>query len=147
VTPGDVDARVAQAVASKLDEGTRWLLRREIKKLPDLLPIGEEILHMAQGRHEGGTGLIVATDSRLMFIEQGVSHQKVRDLPFAIVSSVQAEVNVVASKLIVSSMQGEVAISRVYPKDRTMQIADYVRSRTAAPGDVGHTLGGPPHRD
>lgn len=145
--PGEVDAHVAQAVASKLDAGTQWLLRREIERLPHLLPVGEEILHMAQGRHEGATGLIVATDSRLMFIEQGPSHQRVEDLPYAIVSSVQAEVNVVASKLMISRMEGEVTISRVYPKDRTMQIADYVRGRIAAPGDVGHSLGGPPHRD
>lgn len=138
---GDLEAQVDQAVAAKLDGGTRWLLRREIDKLPRLLPPGEEILHMAQGRLEGGTGLIVATARRLMFVEQGVAHQRVEDLPYELILSVQAEVNVVASKLTISGPASEVSISRVYPKARTMEIAEYVRGRTAAPGSGGHTLG------
>lgn len=73
----DTEAQVAQAVDAKLDLGTQWLLRREIRMLPLLLPGGEEIVHMAQGRHEGGTGLVVATDRRLMFVEQGIVHRRV----------------------------------------------------------------------
>jgi hypothetical protein len=147
VTTDDVEAQVSRAVAEKLDGGTRWLLRREIDKLPRLLPPGEDILHMAQGRLEGGTGLVVATSRRLMFVEQGVAHQRVEDLPYEVILSVQAEVNVVASKLMISGPSSEVSISRVYPKARTMEIAEYVRSRTATPGSGGHTLGTQPRQE
>jgi hypothetical protein len=74
--------RVKRAVADKLDSGTRWLLRREVEHLPRLLPAGEEILILAQGRLDGGTGMIVVTDTRLMFFEQGISHRRVEDLPY-----------------------------------------------------------------
>jgi len=144
---GDSEARVAQAVASKVDSGTQWLLRREIAMLPRLLPAGEEIVHMAQGRHDGGIGLIVVTDRRLMFVEQGVAHQRVEDLPYETVSSIQAEVSVVESALTISGVEKEVTINQVYPKSHTMKIADYVRKRTSGPGDAGHSLGRQPEAE
>jgi hypothetical protein len=138
------EEQVAQAVAAKLDAGTRWLLRREIDKLPGLLPEGEEIVHMAQGRHEGATGLVVVTDRRLMFVELGVTHRRVEDYPYAEVASIQADIDVVSSELTISRFNDETTISRVYPKARTMEIADYVHSRTSLPSEPGHTLGRPP---
>jgi hypothetical protein len=108
----DADERVKRAAADKLDSGMRWLLRREIEQLPRLLPEGEEIELLAQGRLDGGTGMIVVTGRRLLFLDQG---------------------------------DGERAtIGRVYPKAMTMEIADYVRVHTSAPGDPGHTLGRQP---
>jgi hypothetical protein len=54
-------------------------------------------------------------------------------------------VSVVSSNLIVSRFSGEqVTIGRVYPKARTMEIADYVDARTSASGEPGHTLGRQP---
>jgi Bacterial PH domain len=141
------EEQVAQAVSAKLDAGTRWLLRREIGNLAHLLPEGEEIVHMAQGRHGGATGLIVVTDRRLLFIEQGLSHRRVEDYPFAEIRSVQVDVSVVASELTITGFEGGAAISRVYPKDRTLQIADYVRTQTALPGEPGHALGRQPGQD
>jgi hypothetical protein len=139
------EEQVAHAVATKLDAGTKWLLRREIAKLPGLLPEGEEIVDMAQGRHEGATGLIVVTDRRLMFVELGAAHRRVEDYPYAEVDSIQADVDVVSSALTISRFDEEEAtISRVYPKARTMEIADYVHSRTSLPSEPGHTLGRPP---
>jgi hypothetical protein len=139
------EEQVAQAVATKLDAGTKWLLRREIGKLPALLPEGEEVVDMAQGRHDGATGLVVVTDRRLMFVELGPAHRRVEDYPYAEVDSIQADVDVVSSALTISRFDEEEAtISRVYPKARTMEIADYVHSRTSLPSEPGHTLGRPP---
>ena len=139
------EARVTQAVDAKLDPGTRWLLRREIDKLPRLLPEGEEILFLAQGRLGTGTGMIVVTERRLMFVEQGISHRRVEDFPYLELESAQADIDVVSSELILSRFSGErTTISRVYPKDQTMEIADYIRARTSLPGEPGHTLGRQP---
>ena len=141
------EEQVAHAVAAKLDAGTRWLLRREIGNLAHLLPAGQEIVHLAQGRHEGATGLIVATDRRLLFIEQGISHSRVEDYPYVEIRAIQVDVSVVASELKISRLDDEVTISRVYPKDRTLEIADYVRTRTSLPGEPGHALGRRPTRE
>ena len=141
----EAEERVGRAVADKLDPGTRWLLRREIERLPYLIPDGERIELLAQGRLDDGTGMIVVTDRRLMFLEQGVSHRRVVDLPYLQVESVQADVSVIASELTVSGFDGqETTIGRVYPKASTMEIADFVRVRTSAPGEPGHSLGRPP---
>jgi hypothetical protein len=139
------DEHVEQAVAAKLDAGTRWLLRREIQQLPGLLPAGEEILILAQGRVDGGTGMIVVTDARLMFFEQGVSHRRVENVPYFEIERVEADVSVVSSDLSVSRFVGEgLTIGRVYPKPRTMEIAEYIDARASAPGEPGHTLGRQP---
>ena len=143
----DATERVKRAVADKLDSGTKWLLRREIEQLPRLLPEGEEILILAQGRLDGGTGMIVVTDTRLLFFEQGISHRRIEDLPYLEIEGVEADVSVVSSDLILTRFSGErVTIGRVYPKARTMEIADYVDARTSAPGEPGHTLGRQPGR-
>jgi Bacterial PH domain len=142
----DIEARVAYAIDSKLDSGTRWLLRRELAKLPLVLPEGEEIEYMAQGRVDGGTGLVLVTDRRLMFFEQGIAHRRIEDFPFEVVSTVQVDVSVVASVLEIATALNEARIERLYPKPRTMEIAEYVRGRIAAPGESGHSLGRPPQR-
>jgi len=98
-TVRSTDEHVEQAVAAKLDAGTRWLLRREIEQLPRLLPAGEEIELLAQGRLDEGTG----------------------------------------------PRRRRSAAS--IPRRRTMEIADYVRVRTSAPGEPSHTLGRQPARD
>lgn len=49
----DAEATVARAVDSMLDSGTRWLLRREIEKLPRLLPPGEEIALLPRAGSRG----------------------------------------------------------------------------------------------
>ena len=137
--------RVARAVADKLDSGTRWLLRREIEQLPRMLPAGEEILILAQGRLEGGTGMIVVTDTRLLFFEQGVSHRRVEDVPYLGVEGVEADVSVVSSDLTLSRFAGgPLTIQRVYPKARTMEIAEHVDARISTPGEPGHSLGRQP---
>jgi len=147
-TVRSTDEHVEQAVAAKLDPGTRWLLRREIEQLPRLLPAGEEIELLAQGRLDEGTGLVVITGRRLMFLEQGVSHRRVVDFPYLQVESIQADVSVVSSDLTLRGFDAEeTTIGRVYPKARTMEIADYVRVRTSAPGEPSHTLGRQPARD
>jgi hypothetical protein len=144
----DSTDRVQRAVADKLDSGTRWLLRREIEQLPRLLPDDEEILILAQGRLEGGTGMIVVTDTRLMFFEQGVSHRRVEDVLYLEAEAVEADVSVVSSDLTISRFAGKpLSVERVYPKARTMEIADYVDARISGPGEPGHTLGRQPTRN
>lgn len=87
------------------------------------------------------------TNRRLMFVEQGITHRRVEDLPFHGIGSVEADMSVVSSELSFTSPDGQMQIGRVYPKARTMEIADYVRDRTSPPGDTAHRLGRQPVRD
>jgi hypothetical protein len=50
-----------------------WKLgsRREIKKLPSHLHDGETVREMACGQYGGGTGLLVLTNERIIFLREG----------------------------------------------------------------------------
>lgn len=50
-----------------------WKLgsRREIKKLPGHLHDGETVRELACGQYGGGTGLLVLTDERIIFLREG----------------------------------------------------------------------------
>jgi hypothetical protein len=130
----DVESRVEEAVA-KLDSGTKLLVRRELERLPGLLAAGEEILHMAHGRHGKGQGLVLTTDRRFMFLEDEIVRREVVDIPYEAISSVSPEVNVVKSDLTVGGPGAEIVINRIYPKDQTVEIAEDIRRRmSGAPG-------------
>lgn len=60
----DIDA-AAQRMNWKLGS------RREIKKLADHLHDGEAVQEMAGGRYGGGTGLLVLTSERIIFLREG----------------------------------------------------------------------------
>jgi hypothetical protein len=54
------------------------MVHKELKKLPSMLHEHECVLNLVQGRYEGNQGLIVATDRRVMFIDEGIvrSHRE-----------------------------------------------------------------------
>ncbi len=63
--PGeDIDA-AAQRMGWKLGS------RREMKKLPSHLHDGETVQEMARGQYGGGTGLLVLTSERIIFLREG----------------------------------------------------------------------------
>jgi PH (Pleckstrin Homology) domain-containing protein len=131
--PGDLETRAAQveaAVAAKLDSGTAWLLRRELKKLPRLLDDGETIVRMAQGKIGDATGLLVATDRRLMFVAEAIVRNTHESYPYTEITGIETQVDVVNSQLTVSAGDETAVISGIYPKDQAMEIADHVRNLT-----------------
>ena len=53
-----------------LDGASRLLAFQEIRALPDLMEDGERIEAAIQGEYAGGTGLLVATDRRALFVNR-----------------------------------------------------------------------------
>src|SRR4051794_9418680 len=62
---------------------------REIKRLTDHLWEGETVDRMTTGTYGKGTGLVVLTDRRLLFVQDGVISKTTEDFPMDKVSSVQ----------------------------------------------------------
>lgn len=56
-----------QLANEKLSMG--FMVRREMKKLPELLGEQEDVVNLARGEYDGKEGLIVVTDRRIMFVE------------------------------------------------------------------------------
>lgn len=75
--------------------------RSEIKELPHILSEGEVIRHAIYAKREsGGNGLLLATDSRLLFVDKGMLYGlTVQDFPYEKVSSVRYNTGLVMGKV------------------------------------------------
>lgn len=62
---------------------------REMKRLTNHLWQGESVHLMAAGRYGGGTGVVVLTTTRLLFVMDGMTRQTIEDFPLDKISSVQ----------------------------------------------------------
>lgn len=64
--------------------------RKEIAELPAIIPEGEYIFGLVQGVYNGGQGILVATDRRLLFVDKGMFYGlKVEDFGLDKVTSIQ----------------------------------------------------------
>lgn len=67
----------------------RFPHKHDIKALPEVLEDGEEIKRMADGFYDG-TGVIVATDRRILFVNKGVLYGiKLESFPYETITSVK----------------------------------------------------------
>lgn len=69
----DSKAAAIDAALKKLDGISKNLpVRREIKELPGILWEGEFPEMLAPGRYNNGSGVLVATDRRVVFVDKGM---------------------------------------------------------------------------
>lgn len=115
---------------TKLSMG--FMVRREMKKLPELLGEAEAVLNLARGEYDGKEGLIVTTDRRIMFVEQGMIRSNLEDFPYEKVSSVKTETGLRSGKITIFASGNKAELKDIHPKQRTSEIGDYVRSRIGA---------------
>ncbi len=75
--------------------------RSEIKELPHILGEGEVIRHAVYAKREsGGNGLLLATDSRLLFVDKGMLYGlTVQEFPYGAISSVRYNTGLVMGKV------------------------------------------------
>ena len=75
---------------SSLNGAERLLGRKEIKELPSILWDDEQVEHLVQGYYNRSSGLLVATNKRLIFIDKGwLVGLRVEDFPYDKISSMQ----------------------------------------------------------
>lgn len=129
------DADPVQAIEdlAKRKLQNRLGVRKELKRLPDQLEHGEELVTMASGTFEDGSGLVVVTDRRLIYTEQGAFKNKVEEFPFDRVATIATEKKMMSGKLkLAISGGGRYEIKNVMPKDRVDEIATFVRGKIGA---------------
>lgn len=105
---------------------------REIKKLESYLWDGETVELLAAGMYGPGTGLVVLTDRRLLFIKDGVMSKTVEDFPLDKISSVQWSSGMLMGSLIVFASGNKAEIKNMNKHDG-QQIADAIRARLSEP--------------
>lgn len=105
---------------------------REIKRLASYLWDGEMVEQMTTGSYGKGTGLVVLTDRRLLFVQDGVMSKTTEDFPLDKVSSVQWTSGLLMGEIIIFASGNKSDIKNV-DKDDGKEIVDRIRHRLSAP--------------
>lgn len=113
----------------KIDGLSKFIGRREVKELPNILWENENIENLIQGTYNNGNGILVATDIRLIFIDKGlVFGLKVEDFPYDKISSIQYSTGVLLGKLTIFASGNKAIIDNV-DKKRVRAFGDYLRNK------------------
>lgn len=138
-----MDARAQiDALAEKFPANIRIFMRKELKKLPELLNDSEDVVYLAQGRYEGKQGAVVVTDRRVMLVEEGVFRSRLEDFPYERISSIQTDKGMMFGKIVIFASGNKAILDQIVPKEKSTEIGDYIRSRLAA-GSPLATASGP----
>lgn len=116
--------------AAKKRMRTKIGSNREIKKLSDHLWEGEQVELMTAGVYGQGSGLLVLTDRRLLFLKDGYLSKTTEDFPLDKVSSVQWSSVLLLGTITIFASNNKAEIKQVN-KDDGRQIVDAVRARLA----------------
>jgi hypothetical protein len=77
----------------------RWFGRAEIKELKHLLQSGEKVLHCVFGFYQGGSGLLVATERRIMLIDKRPFYLHVEDMLYDTLHTAEVGVSILQASL------------------------------------------------
>ena len=124
---------VAQMIG-RLPVGGKFVGRREVKELPNILWDDEQVLDLVQGFYNHGTGILVATQKRLLFVDKGMlGGLKVEDFPLDKISSLQYSTGLLLGEITVFT-SGNKAVIKNVDKTQTRTFAEGVRARIEARG-------------
>jgi Bacterial PH domain/Short C-terminal domain len=130
----DTDLR-ADIAAAKEKMRARVGAGREIKRLTRHLWEGETVDRLTMGAYGRGTGLVVLTDRRLLFVHEGVMSQSSEDFPMDKVSSVQWRSGMLLGEIVIFASGNKTEIKNVN-KDDGKEIVDTIRHRISARSDT-----------
>ena len=118
-----------------LDGFSKFLGKREIKELPNILWENEKLEKLLQGTYNNSTGVLVATNKRLIFVDKGLlGGLKVEDFPYSNISSIQYETGMLLGKLKIYTSGNKADITNV-EKKQVRDFAEYVRARITGTHD------------
>ncbi len=126
----NVDALADKHLGTGLT-GYKSSVSRELSLLPNHLRPNERVIHLARGELKGSTGLLAATDLRVIFFDEGWSGTKqLQDFLYEKITSVDSgSGGFGAGKLEILAAGGKVEIKKIVPLKKAEAIAAYVRNR------------------
>lgn len=108
---------------------------KEIKRLIGYLWDDEQVERMTKGSYGVGTGLLVLTDRRLVFLKDGTMSKTSEDFPLEKISSVQWSSGLMLGTITIFASGNKAEIKNVN-KDDGKEITDQIRHRLSAPKAV-----------
>jgi len=127
----ELDAPPALKELAQKKLSMAFMVRRELKKLPDVLAEDEEVLNLARGEYDGREGLMAVTNRRILFLEQGMLRHRFEDFRYERITSVQTSTSIRSGRLTIFSAGNKHEIKDVHPKQRAVEIGDFVRAKTS----------------
>lgn len=113
----------------RIDGLSKFLGRREVKELPDILWDDENIESLIQGTYNNGSGILAATNRRLVFVDKGMMYGlKVEDFPYEKITSIQYSTGFLLGKLTIYASGNKAIIDNV-DKKQVRAFGDFVRNK------------------
>ena len=106
-----------------------FFARKEIKSLPDILMENEKLENIIVGNFSSGTGVLICTNVRLMFVNKGFFFGlKVIDFPLKNISSIEYSTGMILGKIKIH-MSGNTSQIEYCDKKSVSSFVNYVRSK------------------
>lgn len=109
-----------------------WMHQRDLLPLCTTLGDDEVIEHVVPGEYEGGSGLLVATDQRVLFVDQRLLGQRVEQFSYKSISSIQLTTGLMRATITIMASGNEATITKVPDIAAARRLVDGVRHRLHA---------------
>jgi hypothetical protein len=118
---------------SAIEGASRFLSRKEIKELPNVLAPDERVEQLTPGFYNGGIGLLVATNRRLIFVDKGMLYGlRVEDFHYDRINSIQYKTGLLLGEITIFAAGNRAEISQV-EKSVVRQFGEFVRGKIGTP--------------
>jgi len=112
-----------------IDGMAKFLGKREIKELPNILWENENVEKLIQGTYNNGNGILICTNKRLIFIDKGMLFGlQVEDFPLDKISSIQYSTGILLGKLTIFASGNKAVIDNV-DKLQVRVFGDFVTNK------------------
>ena len=113
----------------------RFLAKREIDELPNILWEGEIVERLITGTYDDGLGVLAATNRRLIFIDKGLFGKlRIEDFTYDKITTIESSTGIIAGKLTVYASGNKETIENVY-KFTCQDFAAHLRNKLNRPSE------------
>lgn len=122
------DAESIEKILKSLGYGEKLLGISEIKALPPILWEDELPEKIIRGRYNGGFGVLVSTNKRLIFINKSILSLRVEDFSYDKITSIQYSKGLFSGNMEIYASGNRALITEI-KKDQVGPFAEYVRAK------------------
>jgi hypothetical protein len=132
-----VSLQTIDAQLAKVGMKNRFFGRPEVRELCHILAPGEVIQHAVSGQYEGGFGLVLATDRRILLIDKKPWFLTMEDIRYDMVSEVDFYGRLLDSTVIIVTINKNLTF-KSWHKDKLRDLVRYIQHRVMQLRQAGH---------
>ncbi|MBE2984659.1 PH domain-containing protein [Campylobacter sp. RM9344] len=122
-----------QSQISCFSNANTFMTKKEIKELPHMLWEDEKIEKITNGAYNNGIGILVATNSRLIFIDKGFIKLRVENFDYSKISSIEYETGILMGEITIYTSGNRAKITHM-EKSMAREMAEFLRAYIANNG-------------